>query len=117
MNQIPNIEKTMRRGIKLIAGRIEALHPQYFLDETTYKHDVKGTMDVVKGVMADIEETLHHQLQKAREEALTREKQLKQVHMMELDTISCMSLEQYVAWRDQRKQRPNHPELDQDVSK
>ena len=68
MNQIPNIEKTMRRGIKLIAGRIEALHPQYFLDETTYKHDVKGTMDVVKGVMADIEETHHQQLQKAREE-------------------------------------------------
>ena len=73
MNQIPNIEKTMRRGIKLIAGRIEALHPQYFLDETTYKHDVKGTMDVVKGVMADIEETHHHQLQKARQDWLREE--------------------------------------------
>lgn len=53
------------------------------------------------------------ELQKAREEALAREKQLKQVHMMELDAISCMSLEQYVDWRDYRKQRPKHSELDQ----
>lgn len=61
------------------------------------------------------QQTLHHQLQKVQDEALAREKQLKQVHMMELDAISCMSLEQYVAWRDHRKQRPNHSELDQEV--
>jgi len=64
---------------------------------------------------------IHQELQKARDEAIAREKQLKQIHMIELDAISCMSLEQDVAWRDHRKQRPNHSELDQplpgDVSK
>ena len=59
-------------------------------------------------------EKLHHQLQKAREEALAREKQLKQVHMMELDAISCKSIEDFVLWRDHRKQRPKHSELNQD---
>ena len=52
------VQRVMKNGIKQIAGRIEALHPQYFLDEKTYQHDVKGTMDVVKMVMADIEEAL-----------------------------------------------------------
>ena len=73
------------------------------------------SMKAVRFAREALTEILHQQLQKAREEALEREKQLKQVHMMELDAISCMSLEQYVAWRDYRKQRPHHSELDQDT--
>lgn len=61
-----------------------------------------------------LKDFIHYQLQKAREEALERERQLKQVHMMELDAISCKSIEEFVVWRDQRKQRPSHFELDQD---
>ena len=61
-------------------------------------------------------DTHHQELQKAREEALAREKQLKQVHMMELDAISCKSIEDFVIWRDHRKQRPNQSELDQPIS-
>ena len=51
----------------------------------------------------------HQELQKAREEAMAREKQIKDIHTIELDTISCMSLERFVVWRDHRKQS----ELDQ----
>lgn len=57
--------------------------------------------------------TLHQELQKARGEALDRENQLKQAHMMELDAISCKSIEDFVLWRDHRKQRLNQSELDQ----
>ena len=64
--------------------------------------------------MLDIIIPLHHLLQKVREEALAREKQLKQVHMMELDAISCKSIEEFVLWRDHRKQRPKQAELNQD---
>lgn len=62
------VEEAMKRGIKLIAGRIEALHPQYFLDEATYAHDVKGTMSVVEEVMGDIEEALTLYASQVREE-------------------------------------------------
>ena len=37
-------------------------------------------------------------------EAAAREKQLRDIHKTELDTISCMSLEQFVVWSNQRKQ-------------
>ena len=56
-----------------------------------------------------IETWWHQELQKAREEAMAREKQIKDIHTIELDTISCMSLERFVVWRDHRKQS----ELDQ----
>ena len=61
----------------------------------------------------DVYNFLHQELQRAREEALARERQLKQVHMMELDAISCKSIEDFVVWRDHRKQRPIQSELDQ----
>lgn len=51
-------------------------------------------------------ETLTQYHQDITNKAMAREKQLKQIHTMELDTISCMSIEQFVVWCDQRKQRP-----------
>lgn len=39
----------------------------------------------------------------AVEEAIAREKQLRDIHKIQLDTISCMSLEGFVVWSDHRK--------------
>lgn len=83
--------------------------PKWVYEFNKFLIDERTTGEIIKF----IDELLHQELQKAQEEAIAREKQLKQVHMMELDAISCMSLEQYVDWRDQRKQRPNQSELDQ----
>lgn len=52
--------------------------------------------------------TLTQYHQDITDEAMAREKQLKQIHTIELDTVSCMSIEQFVVWRDQRKQRPTY---------
>jgi hypothetical protein len=59
-----------------------------------------------------IEPTLQDERQKREEvveRAEAREKQLKTMHTMELDTVSCMSIEDFVVWRDHRKQRPTQP--------
>lgn len=55
--------------------------------------------DLIEAMALEIEKTLTtHDA-----EAEAREKQLRDIHKIELDTISCMSLEQFVVWRDQRK--------------
>lgn len=113
MNQIPKIEETY--NTREVEEKKYPSHKE--LDMEKYYRIVKsGNFDNMFNYGFDVGKAFHQQeLQKAREEALEREKQLKQVHMMELDAISCMSLEQYVAWRDYRKQRPHHSELDQDT--
>ena len=108
MNQIPNIEETnTREGIEN-----ELAYALTVNEQGTYEKNLETARLYLSAYEKVVAIEHHQQLQKARDEALAREKQLKQVHMMELDAISCMSLEQYVAWRDQRKQRPNHSELD-----
>ena len=44
--------------------------------------------------------------QKYQDEALAREKQLKEYYEMELDAISYKSIGDFVLWRDYRQQRP-----------
>lgn len=34
-----------------IRGRVEALHPQYFVDEHTWRHDEKGTIEIARDQM------------------------------------------------------------------
>lgn len=93
--------------------RIEAFKKEFLAEgsECTWK-DYPLATDVLDWLRLQ-EQNFHQELQKARDEALAREKQLKQVHMMELDAISCKSIEDFVIWRDHRKQRPNQSELDQ----
>lgn len=46
-----------------------------------------------------LEDYISQLLSRAKEEAIAREKLLKDMHTMELDAISCKSIEQFILWR------------------
>lgn len=52
-----------------------------------------------------IESLLTKQKKELVEEALAREKLLVDMHRIELDAISCMSLERFIKWSDDRKNK------------
>ena len=112
------LEKLLKDNSMTTPNKVEEII-EYFNNQFTDHDDGTFTvgLDTRYATKEDFIEfirvNLHQKLQKAREEALAREKQLKQVHMMELDAISCKSIEDFVIWRDHRKQRPNQSELDQ----
>ena len=51
------------------------------------------------------ENLLAEQKKELKEEALAREKLLVDMHRIELDAISCMSLERFIKWSDDRKNK------------
>lgn len=57
------------------------------------------------GMESFIESLLAEQKKELMEEALAREKMLVDMHHIELDAISCMSLETFIKWSDDRKNK------------
>jgi hypothetical protein len=64
-------------------------------------------LDHMPGIESWLRTTLTNLIQSHEEDM----RQLKLVHQMELDAISCKSIEQFVLWRDERKLRPKHVDL------
>lgn len=54
-----------------------------------------------------VEALLAEQKKELKEEALAREKLLVDMHRIELDAISCISLERFIKWSDDRRNRGN----------
>ena len=68
--------------------------------------DFSPELNAIKEWLTQTLQTERQKREEVVEEAEAREKQLKTIHTMELDAVSCMSIENFVVWRDYRKQRP-----------
>ena len=74
-------------------------------------HSFEEMSKALEALKESVQAALTLYASQVREEAVAREKQLKEIHTMELDAISCKSIEDFVIWRDYRKQRPKQAEL------
>lgn len=56
-----------------------------------------------EAILRVVENLITEQKKELMEEALARENILKDVHNLELDSISCKSLEEFMKWSNYRK--------------
>lgn len=72
---------------------------QYTEEKEVWKNDIE---EFIKYALSQTEQECD---KKWGEKALGNEKLLKDIHRLELDAISCMSLEKFMKWSDDRKEK------------
>lgn len=103
----PAMSQTPEKSIKEIVGEFKTK----FGSLTTRKAKFGKPTNVDMATQHWLTRILEAERQKQDEvvkHAEEREKQLKTIHTTELDAVSCMSIEEFLVWRDNRKQQPNN---------
>lgn len=98
---------TPERSVEEIVEEFAVRYEKTF-DDHGEQYEMYNPKAAIKDLQDWLTQTLKAERQKREEvadAAEAREKQLRTVHTMELDAVSCMSIEDFVVWRDHRKQR------------